>query len=242
MNSIASPSKTSLNSQQRAELIFRLKLKRELDYRAAGKSPAAFRRALQIDPTKPDLFTTQVQPWQDDDFTVLDDAWRRLAGQSVRPNFQRAYIERPRGHAKTSDIAIQIVWILEHSQNGVYGLAAAADRDQAALIWDAMRKLVQRNSWSCRSIEFRKHLVINPRTGSRLEIISSDVQSSWGALPDFVICDELCHWEKPDMWFSLLSSAAANCACVRAITSGSMRRGAAPELTRVNCSLQQTSR
>ena len=37
-------------------------------------------------------------------------------------------------------------------------------------------------------------------------MISSDVQSSWGLLPDFVICDELCHWEQPEMWFSLLSS------------------------------------
>jgi hypothetical protein len=39
-------------------------------------------------------------------------------------------------------------------------------------------------------------------------VISSDVGSSWGQLPDFVICDELCHWSKPDLWYSLCSSAA----------------------------------
>jgi hypothetical protein len=46
-----------------------------------------------------------------------------------------------------------------------------------------------------------KHRIENHHTGSRLTIISSDVNSSWGILPDFVICDELCHWPKPDMWY-----------------------------------------
>ncbi|MCH8828834.1 MAG: terminase, partial [Planctomycetes bacterium] len=68
--------------------------------------------------------------------------------------------------------------------------------------------------------------VVNRRTGSRLEVISSDVQSSWGALPDFVICDELCHWEKPEMWHSLLSSAAKRPDCLLVVlTNAGVGRG-----------------
>jgi hypothetical protein len=33
-------------------------------------------------------------------------------------------------------------------------------------------------------------------------------------LPDFVICDELSHWPGPELWYSLLSSAAKKPSCV----------------------------
>lgn len=65
-------------------------------------------------------------------------------------------------------------------------------------------------------------------TGRRvhLEIIASDVRSSWGQLPDFVICDELCHWAKPDLWYSLLSSAAKKPTCVLTVlTNAGIGRG-----------------
>ncbi len=60
----------------------------------------------------------------------------------------------------------------------------------------------------------QKEAIVNRRTGSRLDMLSSDVNSSWGHLPDFVICDELCHWPHPDLWYSLCSSAAKKPACV----------------------------
>jgi hypothetical protein len=45
-------------------------------------------------------------------------------------------------------------------------------------------------------------------------------------LPDFIICDELCHWEKPDMWYSLLSSAAKKRDCLLAVlTNAGVGRG-----------------
>jgi hypothetical protein len=41
-----------------------------------------------------------------------------------------------------------------------------------------------------------------------------------------VICDELCHWEKPEMWFSLLSSAAKKPECVLVVlTNAGVGRG-----------------
>src|SRR5262249_6052097 len=66
----------------------------------------------------------------------------------------------------------------------------------------------------CPDLVARKSAISNSQTGSRLEVISSDVRSSWGRLPDFVICDELCHWEKPDLWHSLLSAAAKKPECL----------------------------
>lgn len=114
-------------------------------------------------------------------------------------------------------MAMQIAWILRFSKRPLNGIVAAADQAQAALIRDAFAGLVQSNAWMFQPLSVLKHRIINQETGSRLTVISSDVQSSWGLLPDFVICDELCHWPKPDLWYSLLSSAAKRPHCVLAV-------------------------
>lgn len=101
-----------------------------------------------------------------------------------------------------------VTWLLAFSRRRVEGIAAAADQEQAALLYRATCRLLQLNPALDRRLETRQRRVFNPATGSQLEVISSDVKSSWGALPDFVICDELCHWAQPDLWYSLLSSSA----------------------------------
>lgn len=162
-------------------------------------------------PTSPPL-GERLEAWQERDFAALDPAWSELAGLvdrgSIGTEIRRAWIERPRGHAKTSDMAAQLLWILEYGRLPVRGLAAAADRDQAGLIRTAMWNLAERNRELIRDVVFRQHGAVNPRTGSLLEVLASEVAGSWGKLPDFVVCDELCHWEKPDLWHSLFSSAA----------------------------------
>ncbi len=130
---------------------------------------------------------------------------------------RRAYIERPRGHSKTTDMAIQCSWILQYARDTVQGLAAAADQDQAQLLHAAMANHIRRYPELCPDLQAQQYLIRNRRTDSRLTVISSDVNSSWGQLPDFVICDELCHWSKPDLWYSLCSSAAKKPLCVLAV-------------------------
>lgn len=140
--------------------------------------------------------------------------------QDFPPNIKlRAYLERPRGHSKTSDTAIQLAWILQFANHPIHGVAAAADRDQAGLIRDAVARIAKANPWLLPDLKFAKHEISNSSTGSRLSIISSDVSSSWGLLPDFIICDELCHWDKPDLWHSLSSSGAKQPHCVLIVLS-----------------------
>lgn len=218
--------KNLLNSQERRELISRLKLKRQLNRRAARRFPSAFRRQLKLTSDSRQTLAGMLQPWQEADFGALDAAWRQLAGYDDSPAFLRAYVERPRGHAKTSDTAVQLAWILQNAQRRVEGLAAAADREQAALLRDAVFRLAEHNPEYCADLSFTRFEVRNGRTGSRLSVIASDVQSSWGALPDFIICDELCHWEKPDMWYSLFSSAAKQRHCILVVlTNAGVGRG-----------------
>jgi hypothetical protein len=47
-----------------------------------------------------------------------------------------------------------------------------------------------------------------------LHVITSDVASSWGWLPDFLILDEVCNWQDRGLFDSLLSSAAKRAHCL----------------------------
>lgn len=206
-----------LSEFERKRLISQLRLRREILRRGAAAHPKLFRAHLKVLANDSRLFENVIQPWQDADFCALDDAWMTLSGKLVRAESRRAYLERPRGHSKTTDMAVQVAWILQYAKHAVKGIAAAADQDQAALLHRAVAELATLNPVLCPDLVARKTAIINPVTGSRLDVISSDVRSSWGQLPDFVICDELCHWEKPDLWHSLLSSAAKKPHCLLAV-------------------------
>ncbi|MEZ6065215.1 MAG: terminase large subunit [Planctomycetaceae bacterium] len=194
------------------------------------RSPADFRKLLLLDRDPLTELRHCVQPFQTRDFTALDPAWRYLARRDVHtPSasiIRRAYIERPRGHSKPSYISAPVLWIVLAAERGLSGLAAAADREQALLIHRAIQRIAKMNDDLCGGLHFVEHSIRNPTTGSRMDVISSDVASSWGVLPDFVICDELCHWRSPELWESLLSSAAKKTECILAVlTNAGFGRG-----------------
>jgi hypothetical protein len=105
------------------------------------------------------------------------------------------------------------------SRRKLTGYGAAADRDQARLLRDAIDRLVRLNPWLSQILTVNNWNIVNEHTGSTLEILSSDAPTSYGLLPDFVIVDELTHWQKEDLWYSLISSAAKRRNCVVVVIS-----------------------
>ncbi|QDT36112.1 Phage Terminase [Stratiformator vulcanicus] len=124
------------------------------------------------------------------------------------PLVRRAYLERPRGHAKTSDTALSITWALLFAERPLNGYVVAADVEQSSLVVEAIARLKSANPTLLTPLKTFKHAAVNKETESVVRVVSSHVASSWGLLPDFVICDELCHWKGPDIWESVFSSAA----------------------------------
>ncbi len=198
--------------------------------RLSDGSPEAFRTHIRIDPAASTLFADVAEPWQLADFEALDAAWRAVAGVASRDDtdrdVRRAWIERPRGHAKTADMAVQLAWALLFAKRPLRGVAAAADREQANLIADAVRTLAVANPGVCDELRFRQNAIENPQNGCRLDLISSDIASSFGLTPDFVICDELSHWPNEGLWHSLASAAAKKPHCLLAVlTNAGVGRG-----------------
>ena len=187
--------------------------------KAAAADPRAFRERLSLTAGGPPLGELLL-PWQREDFDALDPAWRRVAGappdDSIgdAPPVARVWLERPRGHSKTADTAVQLAWVLRFARRPVRGVVAAADKDQANLVRAALADLIRANPAVLGTLKAGADRVTNPANGAALAVISGDVGSSYGLTPDFIVCDELCHWPDGGLWHSLLSSAAKTPECL----------------------------
>jgi phage terminase large subunit-like protein len=184
-------------------------------------TPADFRRRLIIDCNGiPTPLGSVMNSWQQEDFEALDAGWKWTACGGTRPEGERpitnAYLERPRGHSKSNDLAAMATWILLAAPRKLAGIAAADDRDQAKLIRNAMDTLVRLNPWLHSELEVLDKIVRNRHTGSEIEVLSGDVDSSYGLTPDFIICDELTHWKqhREGFWTSLYSASAKREPCM----------------------------
>jgi phage terminase large subunit-like protein len=195
--------------------------------KAMAADPREFRRHILIDtPTSgPKPFAEVADDWQVRDLEAIDNSLRMAVGLPLDPElplYKRAWIERPRGHSKSSDIAIAASWCIFASRRQFSGQIAASDRDQAGLVRDSVLRLVRINPWLGKFVEAQAHRVLNPTTGSCIDVVSCDVGSSFGRRDSLIIADEICHWRDGgrDLWTSILSTAAKNSsACILAITN-----------------------
>lgn len=198
-------------------------------YATYAADPAAFRADLIVDVDGvARRFGDVMDPWQSDAFAALDPALQRCAARSDVNAKMRAYLERGRGHSKTTDLAVTCCWALAFSTRPLRGYAYAADKDQASLLRDAMATIIRLNPWLGEILTVEAHRIVNTATGhpgecGTLTIEASDVGSSYGILPDLIIADELTHWQgNGSLWHSLISSAAkrSNCLLVTISNAG----------------------
>jgi hypothetical protein len=151
------------------------------------------------------------------DFEALDGGWLRCMGLPCRDGFSRAWIERCRSGSKTQDAAAMIIFALAFAPRQISGIAAAGDVAQAELLRAAIDRLLRENPWLGAMIESQKTLVRNRRTGSGMQVITSDVSSSFGHLPDFVVADEITHWPQgrgEHLFNSLMSAVGKKPNCM----------------------------
>jgi phage terminase large subunit-like protein len=142
----------------------------------------AFRReAILLEDSRP--FGEVMEPWQLEDFSALDDGRHR-----------HAYIERPRGHSKTGDVGTEAVTELILGHPGQSLFCAAADEDQARLLFEDVAGKFRRNPLLAGSVRIMQREIVVPATGSHLRVLSSDAPTAYGLRPDWIAVDELAEW------------------------------------------------
>ncbi len=138
------------------------------------------------------------EPWQWADARAVLEGQRRLA-----------FITRPRGASKTTDLAgIGIAALVEQLPAASRSYAAAADRDQAALLVNAMAGFTDRTPGLPLRVETWKATAT--RSGATLEVLAADAAGAFGKLPHLVIVDERAQWkttpEPERLWRALFSA------------------------------------
>ena len=156
---------------------------------------------------QPMLFREAAEPWQWFLASKIAPAIESVAG--IRRDYKgptRFWFTLPRGHDKTSSIGRLNNWLLSFARRRVSCLCAAGDREQASRLADFMQAEAALNPWLNDRLEFANYFV-RGQLDSKLQIISADANSSFGDKSDLVICDELTHWEKGDLWDALYSGS-----------------------------------
>jgi len=139
--------------------------------------------------------------WQHQDASAVLD----LSPDAPRLHF----LTRPRGGSKTTDLgAVSLAALICQAPERSRSHAYARDRDQAALLVDAIGGLVHRTGLGG-LVDVQSWAVTVRATDARLTVESADASSAYGHLPYVVVADELCQWPETrgarGLWEALVS-------------------------------------
>lgn len=178
---------------------------------AMSRVPMIFRNEIRVMIEGKGLvrFGDIMEPFQKEVFDAKDQALKFLAGiTNEKPEKTRFWTQRARGNSKTTDEAINILWLVTFAPTMLEGAVFADDEKQAGLVHKEAKKLIQANKWLLDYLDIFKFEIKNKANGSTCIAQASDVSSSWGLTLKYIICDELTHWSKPDLWHSVISTFA----------------------------------
>lgn len=140
---------------------------------------------------------------------------RELFGRTNRDGtrqYRTAYVEVPRKNGKTEmAAAIALYMLFGDGEPGAEIYSAAADRDQASLVFNAAATMVRDSkalSSICRIVDSQKRIVFY-ETNSFYRAISAEAYSKHGFNAHAVIYDELHVAPNRDLWDVLQTSMGA---------------------------------
>lgn len=130
-----------------------------------------------------------LEPWQR---RIVREVFGRKQANGLR-RYRKLYLEVPRGNGKSTFAAGLALYLLavdgEHSAK-VY--SAAADKPQAAIVFETAEKMVQASPLLARNIRaYRNKTMEHRETGSRYIVLSSDAYTKHGLNPSGIVFDEL---------------------------------------------------
>lgn len=137
----------------------------------------------------------------------------RLFG-TLRPDglrqYRTAYVEIPRKNGK-SEIAAGIALKLLCADNeaGAEVYSAAADKDQAALVFNAAKSMVEQNDGLRKRLAIYRNAIVFPERGSTYKAISAEAYTKHGLNASGIIFDEVHAQPNRELWDVLNTSTGA---------------------------------
>lgn len=127
-----------------------------------------------------------------------------------RRQFRRAYIEVPKKNGKSALAAgIALYLLLGEDEPGAEIYSAAADRDQAALVFNVARDMVAASPALAEHVHVYRNSIVRPATAGSYRVLSADVPTKHGINAHGIVFDELHAQQKRDLWDTLIPATAA---------------------------------
>jgi phage terminase large subunit-like protein len=117
--------------------------------------------------------------------------WKRTSDNSRK--YRKAMIAMSRGNGKSTfaaGLALYLLAVDGEASAKVY--SAAADRGQAAIVYETAEKMVAASKYLSKRIKpYRTKRMVYGATGSRYEVLSADAYTKHGLNPSAIVFDEL---------------------------------------------------
>lgn len=144
-------------------------------------------------------------PWQE---KIIRDLFGTLRPDGRR-QYRTAYIEIPRKAGKSTLASGIALLLLFEGEPGAEVYSAAADRDQAAIVFEQAKAMIQGSPELARYAEVFKRSITVPRLGASYKVLSADAPTKHGLNAHGIIFDELHAQPNRELWDVLTTSTGA---------------------------------
>lgn len=150
----------------------------------------------------------KLQEWQKEEVIRPLFGWKRNIDNSRR--YRRGYIEIPRKNGKsTLASGIGLYLLFADDEPGAEIYSAAADRDQASIVFDEAKSMVEASPQLSGRAQVYKKAIVVPGTRSSYKVLSADAYTKHGLNAHGIIFDELHAQPNRDLWDVLTTSTGA---------------------------------
>ncbi len=193
------------------------------DERAARVAVAFFEKLLHHSKGEWAGQPFTLQPWQRDEVIRPLFGWKREGRPPPLPpplrrggeadgsrRYRTAYIEVPRKNGKsTLSAGIALFLLFADEEKGAEVYSAAADRDQASIVFDEAKAMVESSPQLSKLAEVYKRSIVVPSTRSFYRVLSADAFTKHGKNASGIIFDELHAQPTRELWDVLTTSTGA---------------------------------
>lgn len=147
----------------------------------------------------------KLMPWMVD--RIVRPLFGTLRTADGLRRYRNVYVGVPRKNAKSTLAAgVGVKLLAADSEPGAEVYSAAADRDQASIVFDMAKTMVDASPSLSRRLQVFRRSITHPRSASFFKVISADAATKHGYNAHGVIVDEL-HAHKSAELFDVLTTA-----------------------------------
>lgn len=146
--------------------------------------------------------------WQREDIIEPLFGWKRKDDHTRR--YRTVYVEVARKNGKSSLAAgLAILLLLMDQEPGAEIYSAAADRDQASIVFDQAKAMLESSPQLAKRVNIFSKTITVPDTRSFYRVLSADAPTKHGLNAHAVIFDELHAQPNRELWDVLTTSTGA---------------------------------